>query len=67
MRSLGSILLGLGFALLASAALMRDPTALDANIGAGVLTLVGIPAGLLGLLLMIAHAVYRAWHRRRGD
>lgn len=66
-RRLGTVLLGLGFALLASAALLRDPTALDANIGAGVLTLVGIPAGLLGLLLTITQAVYRAWHRRRGD
>jgi multisubunit Na+/H+ antiporter MnhG subunit len=66
-RNLGTILLGLGFVMLASAALIRDPTALDANIGAGVLTLVGIPVGTLGLALTVTHAVYRAWHRRRGD
>ncbi|MGO2520860.1 MAG: hypothetical protein ACTH8F_12115 [Microbacterium sp.] len=65
-RNLGTILLGLGFVMLASAALMRDPTALDANIGAGVLTLVGIPVGTLGLALTVAHDIYRMWHRRRG-
>jgi len=64
-RSLGTILLALGFVMLASAALIRDPTALDANIGAGLLTLVGIPLGGLGLALTIVHDVYRAWRRRR--
>ena len=65
-RNLGTILLGLGFVMLASAALIRDPTALDANIGAGVLTLVGIPVGTLGLALTVANAVYRTWHRPSG-
>lgn len=64
-RNLGTIFLGLGFVMLSSAALIRDPTALDANIGAGFLTLVGIPVGTLGLSLVIAHAVYLSWHRRR--
>ncbi len=65
-RNLGIILLGLGFVMLAIAALMRDPTALDANIGAGALTLFGIPVGALGLVLTITSAIYLTWRRRRG-
>jgi hypothetical protein len=65
-RNLGTILLGVGFVMLGSAALIRDPTVLDANIGAGGLTLVGIPVGTLGLALMVTRGVYRRWHRRRG-
>lgn len=65
-RGSGETLLGLGFALLASAAFIRDPAASDANIGAGILILVGIPVGLLGLLLTSAEAVFRA-RRRQPD
>ncbi|MGB4777390.1 hypothetical protein [Microbacterium sp.] len=64
-RNLGTVLLGLGFVMLAAAALIRDPTALDANIGAGGLTLIGIPVGTLGLALTITHAVYMSVRRRR--
>ena len=64
-RNIGTILLGLGFLMLATAALIRDPTALDANIGAGALTLIGIPVGSLGLVMIIAHEGYAAWRQRR--
>lgn len=66
-RTLGVILLALGFVMLASAALIRDPTALDANIGAGALSLIGIPVGTLGLFLTAASAVYLTWRERSGD
>lgn len=53
--------------LLATAALIRDPAALDANIVAGILTLAGIPLGTLGLALTIATAVAQRRPRpRRG-
>lgn len=63
-RTAGTILLSLGFAMLTTAVLLRDPTALDANIGAGILSLIGIPVGTLGLLLTIASAVYTTRRRR---
>ncbi len=63
-RNVRTVLLGAGFAMLAGAALIHDPTALDANIGAGVLILVGIPTGALGLAMMILGAAYQAWQRR---
>ena len=65
-RTLGIILLALGFVTLASAALMRDPVALDANIGAGALTLFGIPAGILGLILMAGHGALLTRLESRG-
>lgn len=63
-RAIGTALLGIGFVALATAAFIRDPAALDANIGAGVLTLVGIPLGAVGLVLTIAGGAYEAWKRR---
>lgn len=63
-RAIGTVLLGIGFVALATAAFIRDPAALDANIGAGVLTLVGIPLGAVGLALMIAGGAYEVWKRR---
>jgi len=60
----GTILLGSGFAMLAGAVLIRDPTALDANIGAGFLSIVGLPVGAIGLALTFAHIVYVMWQRR---
>jgi len=63
-RTVGTILLAVGFAMLAVAVLIRDPTALDANIGAGALSLVGLPIGALGLLLIVVGAVVS---RRRRD
>lgn len=60
-RTLGVTLLALGFVILASAALIRDPTALDANIGAGALALIGLPVGTLGLFLTAASAVNQRW------
>ncbi|RPF21687.1 hypothetical protein [Myceligenerans xiligouense] len=66
-RTAGTVLLGTGFVALATAAFLRDPTALDANIGAGVLTLVGTPLGALGLAMTIGAALFEAWRRgRRG-
>lgn len=64
-RNLGTILLALGFVMLASAALIRDPVALDANIGAGILTLFGIPTGVLGLVLIAGHNVHLTWRQSR--
>lgn len=57
MRTVGTVLLGIGFSMLAAAILIRDPTALDANIGAGILSLLGIPVGALGLVLIALQAV----------
>lgn len=65
-RNIGTVLLGLGFTMLAIAALIRDPTAPDANIGAGGLTLIGIPVGTLGLAMIIAHEGYAVWRHHRG-
>src|SRR5690554_917861 len=63
-RAMGTVLLGIGFVALATAAFIRDPAALDANIGAGVLALVGVPLGAVGLTLTIAGGAYEAWKRR---
>lgn len=64
-RNLGTTLLAIGFALLVSAVLIRDPLALDANIGAGILSVAGIPIGAVGLALVIADAVSILWARSR--
>ena len=64
-RNVGTVLTAVAFAMLATAALIRDPTALDANIGAGGLILVGIPLGVAGLFLLIVGAVFEAWRRGR--
>jgi hypothetical protein len=63
-RKAGTILVGVGFVLVALAALIRDPVALDANIGAGVLLLVGIPVGAFGLAMTIGGAVYESLSKR---
>ncbi|RWZ67824.1 hypothetical protein ELQ92_00685 [Labedella populi] len=65
LRTVGTVLLAIGFALLAMAILIRDPTALDANIGAGALSLVGIPLGTAGLVLVVVSAIVR--RSRRSD
>ena len=57
LKGTGTSLLTLGFAMLAIAVLIRDPLAQDANIGAGILSLVGIPIGGLGILLLLISAV----------
>jgi hypothetical protein len=64
-RSLGTVMLGVGFVMLAVVVVFRDPTALDANIGAGFLVLVGVPVGTIGLLLTAGHAAYAAIVGRR--
>lgn len=64
-RRAGNFFLGAGFLMLATAALIRDPTALDSNIGAGALTLVGIPAGGIGLVMVTGHVVYASWRESR--
>ncbi|MBF4457876.1 hypothetical protein C5E07_17710 [Pseudoclavibacter sp. RFBJ3] len=53
MRLLGTILLAIGFIALASAVLITDPTALDANIGAGILQMAGFVAGGAGLAVLL--------------
>jgi hypothetical protein len=64
MRTTGIILLAIGFVMLVAADAITDPTALDANIGAGGLIFVGQPLGSVGLLLIIIDAVVR---RVRGN
>ncbi len=57
LRTLGPVLTAIGFLALAAAILIRDPTALDANIGAGILSSVGLVVGTLGLVLTAVGAV----------
>ena len=64
-RKLGTVLLGTGFLMLAGAALIRDPTALDANIGAAFLTFLGLPVGALGLLVIVVHSLYMLWRKKQ--
>lgn len=64
-RVVGTIFLGTGFAMLAGAVLILDLTALDANIGAGILVIAGIPMGALGLILTIASIIYDVSRRQR--
>ncbi|WJL96627.1 hypothetical protein QSU92_05475 [Microbacterium sp. ET2] len=59
----GAILLGLGYAMLVGVVLIWDPTAPDANIGAGILATVGVPCGALGGALILANAALRIWER----
>ncbi|MFB2597440.1 hypothetical protein ACEXQE_06585 [Herbiconiux sp. P17] len=56
-KNVGTALLALGFVLLAAAVLVRDPVALDANVGAGILSLAGLTVGALGLVLVVIGAV----------
>ncbi|AZC13008.1 hypothetical protein [Microbacterium sp. ABRD28] len=58
---IGTVLLGCGFAMLVGVVLLLDPTAPDANIGAGILAMVGVPVGTLGLVLIIGHALFRTF------
>lgn len=58
LRHTGTVLLALGFAMLAGAVLILDPTAPDANIGAGILAIVGVPTGSIGLALIVAHVAF---------
>jgi hypothetical protein len=67
LRTIGTILLAAGFLMLAGAWAITDPFADDANIGAGGLILLGRPAGIAGLLLLVADAAYRALRRRRSS
>lgn len=62
---IGTVLLGCGFAMLVGVVLLLDRTAPDANIGAGILAMVGVPVGTLGLLMIIAHAAFRALRKVR--
>jgi hypothetical protein len=65
LRTTGIVFLALGFVMLVAADAITDPTALDANIGAGGLMFIGRPLGGLGLLLIIVDAVLRGMRRRR--
>lgn len=57
--SVGTILLAAGFVMLAIAVTMIDVTAADANIGAGILVVVGTPVGIAGLLGIIVGVLTR--------
>ncbi len=59
----GTILLGVGFAMLVGVVLIWDPTAPDANIGAEALATLGVPCGVLGLALIVAHTAVQLWER----
>ena len=65
LRVVGTVILAIGFMMLALAILIRDPAALDANIGAGALSLVGMPLGALGLVLLVVGAVVERSRRVR--
>lgn len=65
MQTLGTVLLAIGFLALAGAHLITDPTALDANIGAGFLIIVGLVTGAAGLLVSVIAALF-GMRRRRG-
>jgi hypothetical protein len=65
MRTTGIILLAIGFVMLVAADAITDPTALDANIGAGGLVFVGQPLGSVGLLLIVIDALVRRVRRKR--
>lgn len=58
---IGTVLLGCGFAMLVGVVLLLDPTAPDANIGAGILAMVGVPVGTLGLVMIIGNALFRTF------
>lgn len=55
----GTVLLATGFVMLAVAVTMIDVTASDANIGAGILVVVGTPVGIAGLLGIIVGVLAR--------
>ncbi|KGJ76979.1 hypothetical protein GY21_08665 [Cryobacterium roopkundense] len=63
LRVTGTILLAVGFLMLAGAWAITDPFATDANIGAGGLILIGWPAGAVGLLILLVDGILRL--RRR--
>lgn len=65
LRVVGTVILAIGFMMLALAILIRDPAALDAIIGAGALSLVGMPLGALGLVLLVVGAVVERSRRVR--
>jgi hypothetical protein len=65
MRTTGIILLAIGFIMLVASDAITDPTALDANIGAGGLIFVGQPLGSVGLLLIVIDAIVRRVRRKR--
>ncbi|MEC5180145.1 hypothetical protein [Arthrobacter sp. CG_A4] len=64
LRVTGTILLAVGFLMLAGAWAITDPFANDANIGAGGLILLGRPAGAVGLVVLLVDGILR---RRRHD
>lgn len=56
-RRAGTMLLAAGFVALSAAAFVRDPTALGADIGAGILTMIGLVTGGIGLITLLVSAV----------
>jgi hypothetical protein len=65
LRTIGTILLALGFVMLAVAWAITDPFAGDANIGAGGLIFLGRPAGVVGLVLLALDGIIRLARRQR--
>lgn len=64
LRTTGTILVVIGFIMLAGAWAITDPFVNDANIGAGGLVLLGRPIGAIGVLLLIIHTALRISRRR---
>lgn len=64
LRTVGTALLALGFLALATSVLIRDGSAPDANIGAGLLALGGLPVGTLGLVLVVVGGFRARWGAR---
>lgn len=56
-KTIGTILLAIGFITLLVAWAITDPTSADANIGAGGLILLGRLAGSIGLILVILDVI----------
>lgn len=63
-KAIGAGLTAIGFTALAASTLLRDPAELDANIGAGILAMIGIPVGSIGVLTMIITTLVSMAHTR---
>lgn len=65
LRTVGTILLLIGFVTLAGAWAINDPHAPDANIGAGILILIGYPVGAVGIVLLLLDLGTTLWRRNK--
>ncbi|WP_430592086.1 hypothetical protein [Humidisolicoccus flavus] len=67
MQNTGTILLVLGFLSLVFSRLIVDPAATDANIGSGMLIIVGFTLGGVGMLLLGAATIKRMVARNQNS